>query len=157
MKSRTTVLAMRSRTMDGIGALSWSWTYLERCEKRYEKSVTAGRIVRDELSGSHLRLLHLHRDMLDGFRDLHFDAMLAETLKNGVVRHAASSEENDVAVLAIDADDRALDAHLTHYFATVEDLNGPLVEIIVDVLRTGRRDVTELVRRWRGDWQLRDT
>lgn len=96
LKSRTTVLAMRSRTMDGIGALFWSWTYLERCEKIYEKSVTAGRIVRDELSGSHLRLLHLHRDMLDGFRDLHFDAMLAETLKNGVIRHAASSEENDL-------------------------------------------------------------
>lgn len=44
---------------------------------------------------------------------------------------------------------------MQRHFATVEDLNGPLVEIIVDVLRTGRRDVTELVRRWRGDWQLR--
>ena len=82
--------------MDGIDALSWSWTYLACYEKRYEEGVATRRIVRDELAGSHLRLLHFHGDMLDGFRDVHFDAMLAETLKNGVVRDAASSEENDL-------------------------------------------------------------
>ena len=90
------MLAMRSRTMDGTGALSWSWTYLARFEQGYEKGVAARRIVRDELTRRHLRLLHLHGDVLDGLRDVHDDALLAETLQNGVVRDAASSEENDL-------------------------------------------------------------
>ena len=52
--------------------------------------------MRDELTGRHLRLLHLHGDVLDGLRDVHDDALLAKTLQDGVVRDAASSEENDL-------------------------------------------------------------
>lgn len=44
---------------------------------------------------------------------------------------------------------------MQRHFASVENLHGPVVEIVVDVLRARWGDVSELVGRGRGDGQLR--
>ena len=120
--------------------------------------------MRDELTGCHLRLLHFHGNMLDGLRNVHDDALLAETLENGVVRNSSSPKENDLeerrrrcttfpcsqsipmTVLSMPTWHTLRPNELTRrHFASIQNLDRPVVEIVVDMLRTGWRDVSKLV------------
>ena len=93
--------------------------------------------------------------MLHGLGDSHGKSARAKTIAEGILRDAAAAEKNHLVLLAVNADDGALNSHVAHttdemamqlaHFSAVQDLNWPVVEIAVHVLRSRRRDVSELV------------
>lgn len=93
--------------------------------------------------------------MLHGLGDSHGESARAKTIAEGILRDAAAAEKDHLVLLAINADDGALNSHVAHttdeidtqlaHFPAVQDLNRPVVEIAVHVFRSRRRDVSELV------------
>lgn len=93
--------------------------------------------------------------MLHGFGDSHGESARAKAIAERILRDAAAAEKDHLVLLAVNADDGALNSHVAHttdemamqlaHFPAVQDLNRPVVEIAIHVLRSRRRDVSELV------------
>ena len=101
--------------------------------------------------------------MLHGLGDSHVETTRAKTIAEGILGDAAAAEEDHLMLLTVDTDDGAFDSHVTHtttkidmtlaHFSAVQDLDRPVVEIVVHVFRSRRGDVTELVGGRGSDWE----
>lgn len=126
-------------------------------DNSYQVRVAIGGIVGDELSRSHLRLLHRHRHVLHRLVHRQVETPLAKTVEQSALGDSTATEEDDLLLLAVDPDNRALNADIAHttrndddkyrHFASIENLNGPIMQIAVNMLGSRRRNVSKLVGR----------
>ena len=103
--------------------------------------------------------------MLNRLGDSHIESARAKTIAKGILRNAATTEQDHLVLLAVNADDGALDSHVTHtmtemdmhlaHFSSIQNLNWPIMKVIVYVFCSRRGDVSEFVGGRSCNWETR--